>query len=98
MARNDTSEWTAERGLSSMTDGSHGFYAVIVDNGPIIYMSGMSVGRPLFQVPLYESTGLDEGPHQILIVNENKYNSTDPAAICRYRPISARVEVLIIRA
>ena len=70
-----------------LTCDSHGFYAVIVDNGPIEYLDGYPARQSEFQTPLFESKGLDGGAHQILIVNENQYNATQPDNKCKCQSI-----------
>lgn len=60
---------------------SHGFYAVIVDNGQIMYFDGAATPDQ-FQALLYASRDLDDGPHELLIVNENLYNASGPGNVC----------------
>lgn len=61
---------------------SHGYYAVIVDNGAIQYFNGYASPAE-FQAPLFESKDLEAGMHQLLIVNQNQYGEKpDPNIKC----------------
>lgn len=61
---------------------SHGYYAIVVDNGQVQYLNGYSTNAE-FQTPLFESKDLSAGMHQLLIVNQNRYgDQPDPKNVC----------------
>lgn len=58
-----------------LTDDSHGWYSIQLDNQAKMYFNGLGV-PDAFQDLLFTSSLLQNGTHNLVLTNEPMYNST----------------------